>query len=80
MYRLISINFFDPIKIGEKSYKNIFYHNGYATVKDLSFAAINSTNPLYLTINKMNRDIEESNENKYVILIHTNESKGTEKL
>ena len=39
----------NKIKIDEKSYKNILvYHNGYVTVKDLSYVKINSVNALYL--------------------------------
>ena len=45
----------NKIKKGEKSYKNIlFYHIGYLTVKDLSYATINSVNPLYFILNKIN--------------------------
>ena len=37
----------------------IIYHTGYVTVKDLSYATINSVNPLYLIINKINGYLEE---------------------
>ena len=34
------------IKADEKSYKNVpIYHNGYVTVKSLSFVNVNSVNP-----------------------------------
>ena len=46
-------------------------------VKDLSYETINSLHPLYLNINKINGYIEESNENKYVTLVPTDESKDT---
>ena len=36
---------------------------------------INSVNPLYLIINKVNRYFEEINKNKYLKLVSTNESK-----
>ena len=45
------------------------------TIKDLKCVKINSANPLYLTINKVNRYFEEINENKYLTLVPTNESK-----
>ena len=35
----------------------------------------NCVNPSYLIINKLNGYVEESNENKYFTLVHTNESK-----
>ena len=74
----ISINIFDPnnIKIGEKSYKNILiYYIGYVTIKDSKYMKINSINPLYLIINKVNGYFEEINENKYLMQVPTNESK-----
>ena len=69
---------FDPnkIKIDEKSYKNILIYNiGYVTIKDSKYVQINSVNPLYLIINKVNGYFEEINENKYLTLVPTNESK-----
>ena len=45
------------------------------TVKDLRYIKINSVNSLYLIINKINGHIEESNENKYLVLIPTDKSK-----
>ena len=38
----------DPnkIKTHENSYKNIIYHTGYVTVKNLRYIKINSINPL----------------------------------
>ena len=63
-------------KVNEKSYKHIFvYHTGYVTVKNLRYIEINSVNLLYLMINKINVYTEESNGNKYLMLIPTNESK-----
>ena len=61
---MIDKKFFDPnkIKIEQKSYKNILiYYIGYVTVKNLSYIKINSINPLYFIIDKINGYIEESN-------------------
>ena len=69
---IINIKNLDPnnIKIDEKSYKNIFiYYIDYMKIK------INSENPLYLIINKVNGYFEEINGNKYLALILTNENK-----
>ena len=44
-------------------------------VKNLDYLKISSVNPLYLIINKINRHIEESNGNRYLTLLLTNESK-----
>ena len=73
---MIDIKNLDPnkIKINEKSYKNIFiYNNGYGTIKN--YGKINSVNPLYLIISKINGYIEESNRNKYLTLVLTDETK-----
>ena len=65
------------IKIDEKSYKNILiYYIGYVTIKDLKHLKFNSVNPLYLIFSKVNRYFEESNGNKYLTLVPTNESKA----
>ena len=48
--------------------------------KDLSYGKCNSVNSLYLIIiNKLNWYIEESNGNKYLTLVSTDESKGIQK-
>ena len=53
------------IKKDEKSYKNIvIYH----MVKNLSYVKINSVDPLYFLIDKINRYIKESIGNKYLTL------------
>ena len=44
-------------------------------VKDLKYLKINSVNPLYLIIIKLNRYIKESNGNKHLNLVSTDESK-----
>ena len=64
------------IKIHEKSYKNILiYYSGYVTIKDLKYIKIISVNLLYLIFSKKNAYFEEINENKYLTLVLTNESK-----
>ena len=45
------------------------------TIKDSKYVKINSVNPLYLMLNKMNGYFEEINVNKYLTLVSTNESK-----
>ena len=41
------------------------------------YAKINSVNPLYLIINKINRYIDESNGHKHLALFPTDETKNT---
>ena len=53
---MINIKNFDSnqIKIDKNSYKNIIiYHTGYITIKNLSQVKVNSVNPLYLIIDKV---------------------------
>ena len=45
------------------------------TIKDSKYVKVNSVNPLYLIINKVNGYFEEINGNKYLTLVPTNESK-----
>ena len=45
------------------------------TIKDSRLEKINSVNPLYLIIHKMNGYFEEIYENKYLTLVPTNQSK-----
>ena len=48
------------IKIDEKSYKNILiYFIGYMMIKDSEYIKINSTDRLYIFINKANGYFEE---------------------
>ena len=64
---LINRKFFYPnkIKIDKKSYRNILIHFiGYMTVKDTRYIKVNSINPLYIIINKINGYFEEINGNK----------------
>ena len=44
-------------------------------IKDSKYVKINSINPLYLIINKVNEYYEEINENKYLTLVRSNKSK-----
>ena len=44
-------------------------------VQDWKYVEINSVNHLYIIINKVNEYFEEINENKYLTLVPTNESK-----
>ena len=53
----------------------IYYYIEYVTIKDSKYAKINSVNPLYLILHKMDGYFEEINENKYLMLFYTNESK-----
>ena len=55
----------NQIKTDQKSYNN------------LSYVRISSVDPLYLIIDKVDRYIEENNENKYLTLVSTDKSKGT---
>ena len=74
---IINIKYFDPndIKIDKKSYKNILiYYIGYVTIRDSKYVKANIINPLYLIINKVNGYFEETNKNKYLALVPTNES------
>ena len=53
---------------------------GYVTVKDLSYATTNSVKPLYHAINKTNWYIKESNGNKYLAQVPTDESRDYKKV
>ena len=69
---MINIKDFDSnlLKIDKKSYKNIdIYYIGYITMKDSDYVKIDSVNPLYLIIEKVDGYIEVKNGNKYVILL-----------
>ena len=65
---MINIKNLDPnkIKIDEKSYKN---------TKELRQVKINSVNPLYLNINKINGYIEVSIRNKTFTLVPIDDRK-----
>ena len=44
-------------------------------IKDSKYVKINSVNPLYLILSKVNWYFNEINENRYLTLVPTNESK-----
>ena len=51
------------IKIDKMLFKYILaYYIGYVTINDSQYVKINTANPLYLILNKMNRYFEEINE------------------
>ena len=69
---LINIKDFDPksLKLEKKSYKNIdIYYIGYITKKDEY--KINSVNPLYLLVHRIDDFIEEKRGNKYFNIVFT---------
>ena len=75
---MINIKNFDSnlLKIDKKSYKDIdFYYIGYNTNKDFDYVKINSVNPLYLIIDKVDRYIKKSDKNKYLIFPSTVKNK-----
>ena len=49
-------------------------------IKDWKYVKINSVNPLNFIINKVNRYLEETIGNKYLILVPSNESKEKRKI
>ena len=69
---LINIKYFDPklLKLDKKSYKNIdIYYVGYITKKDEY--KINSVNPLYLLVHRIDGFTEEKRGNKYLNIAFT---------
>ena len=66
---MINMKNLDPNKIiiEKKSYKNIL-------ICYVAYVATNSVKPLLLIMNKTNGYIEESNGNKYLTLVSTEES------
>ena len=73
---MINIKVFDSslLKIDKKSYKNIgIYNIGYITIKKIDVCeSINSVNPLYLIIGKVDGYIKENNGKKYLVFTSTN--------
>ena len=55
----------------------LIYYTECVATKNLGYEKINSVNPLYLYLNGY---MKESHENKYLILVPTNESKDTPKV
>ena len=75
---MINIKGFDSIllKIDKKPYKNIgIYNIGYIVTKNDDYKNINSVNPLYLIISKVEVYIEEDFGNKYLAFTSTNDNK-----
>ena len=75
---LINIKDFDSnlLRIDKKSYENIdIYYIEYITMKDFDYVKINSVNPLYLIIDKVDGFIEEKNGNKYLTLVSKDKNK-----
>ena len=73
---IINMKNFDLNKnrVNEKSNKKILiYYTGNVMIKDSKYLKINSINPLYLIINKVNEYFEEINRNKYLTLVPSNE-------
>ena len=69
---LINIKDFDPklLKLDKKSYKNIdIYYTGYITKKDVY--RINSVNPLYLLVQRIDGFTEEKRGNKHLNMAFT---------
>ena len=61
-----------------KSHTKKFYLlHWIVTINGIRYKKINSVNSLYLAINKINGNIEESEGNKYLILVSTDTSKET---
>ena len=44
-------------------------------MKDSKYVKINRVNPLYLIFNKLNEYFDETNWNRYLMLVPTNENK-----
>ena len=76
---IIDLENFDAglLKIDKKSYKDInIYNIGYVTKKKIGNCMnINSVNPLYLGITRVNGYIEEKDSNKYLVFVLTDENK-----
>ena len=55
------------MKIDENSCKNILiYYIGYVSIKDLKYVKINSVNPLYVIINRVNGYFKEIDKKKSI--------------
>ena len=53
----------------------LIYYILYVVINNSKYMKINSVNPLYLSLNKVNGYFEEINGSKYLTLVSTNESK-----
>ena len=75
---MINIKDFDSnlLKIDKKSYENIdIYYVVYITMKDSYYVKINSVNPLYLIIDRVDVYIKGKNGNKYLTLVSVDKNK-----
>ena len=65
------------LKLDKKTYKDLdIYNIGYVTVKKIGHGYdVNSVNPLYLCIYNASGNIEEINEDKYLVFDDTDENK-----
>ena len=76
---IIDLENFDAklLRTDKKSYKDIgIYNIGYVTKKKIGNCMnINSVNPLYLGITRVNGYIEEKDSNKYLVFDSTDENK-----
>ena len=76
---MINIKDFDPIlvKTNKKSYKNIgIYYIRYVIIKSIGdYENIDSVNPLYLVIGKVDGYIEKNNGNKFLTFASTDKIK-----
>ena len=55
----------------------MIYYIRYITINNISYLKINSANPLYLNIDKVNEYIEEMKETTYLTLASSDENKDT---
>ena len=68
-------------KVDKRPQKNILIsYIAYVTFKNRSYITINSVDPLYFVIIKINMQIEESNGKRPLTPVSTNENKGTLKI
>ena len=58
-----------------KTHTIFIYYIGYLTIKDSKYVKTNNVNHLYLIFGKVNGYFEEIDENKFLTLVPTNESK-----
>ena len=75
---MVDVKRFDSnlLKIYKKSYKNIdVYYTGSITMKTFDYVKISGANSLNLIIDNADRCINESNGNKYLLVVSTDKNK-----
>ena len=75
---MVDVKRFDSnlLKIYKKSYKNIdVYYTGSITMKNFDYVKINGANSLNLIIDNADLCINESNGNKYLLVVSTDKNK-----